>query len=196
MWRPVLACGLTAVFALGPNLSSPARAQDPAGVTAPAPETAPPPSEAPVETRAVDATGFLEQARAFNRFSIESGRLGAERAADADVRAFATRLAEDHLEIERKLAALGSDGTVPKTSEMPDAALIADPSGLLAEIEAAEGGGFDAAFLDAQAEAIGEAMTLFTSFSQVADHAGLRDFAMAALPTLQEHQLAVAELQQ
>lgn len=198
MWRPASKAGLAVLCAL--VLDTTALAQSAPG-SPPSAQGATDPGQAvmgdaPAETRPVDAKGFVDQARAFNKFAIDSGMLAEKRAKSPAVRQLATKLVEDHVRLDDKLGRIVVEGSVDKTARLPDADPIADPRGLLASLRDSDPGTFDLIFLQVQADAVGEAMTLFTSFSQTADNAALRDFAMATLPILQEHQLTIAELQQ
>jgi putative membrane protein len=168
----------------------------PAGASPPAAESlAPAPSDAPADVTAVDAGTFVQRVLMANDFEIMTSRIAAERSPTDAVRAYARRIIADHEEVGRRLGAIvvaggiGADAT--GAVETTDPKLAAALNGL----GTAEGEAFDELYLELQADAHGEAIRLYTAYAESGGNAELRDFAVSTLPSLQKHQLDVAELQ-
>ena len=132
---------------------------------------------------------FAEIAASSNMFEIESSQLALERASEENVRAFAEHMIEDHTAAGEKMeAAAEKDGLTPP------ATMAEKEQAQFDQLQSAEGEAFNQAYLAAQVAAHDEAVALFETFSTESEESALREFAAETLPTLQEHQTAVHEL--
>jgi putative membrane protein len=136
-----------------------------------------------------DKETFAQKAASSNMFEIQSSELALKETQDEDVRAFAQQMIEDHtLAGEKFKAAAEADGVTPPEAMLPEQQTQLDT------LESNDGEAFDQAYLDAQAAAHDEAVTLFEQFSTEGEAGALRDFAAETLPTLKEHQTKVQEM--
>jgi putative membrane protein len=133
---------------------------------------------------------FIDAALAAGQKEVAAAALARTRAADEEVRAFAAMLETDHRANNDELVALRA-GTDSPTS-LVDAA--AADSGI-SDLEGRNSVEFDGAWLQWQAAAHANAIALFrraadnTSYSEA-----VRKFALATLPTLQQHADRIASL--
>jgi putative membrane protein len=107
---------------------------------------------------------------------------------DTDVVAFADMMIADHTLAGDKKAAAESDGVTVPT------AMTEKHQSQLDQLQAAEEGAFDEAYIAAQVAAHDEAVALFEGFSTQGEESALRGFAAETLPTLQQHQTHAHEL--
>lgn len=138
------------------------------------------------------ATGsqeFAEIAASSNLFEIETSKLAFERTTNDQVLAFAEQMVADHTAASDTLAAAAAaDGvTLP-------AGMAGKEQTQLEQLRDARGETFDQVYLAAQVGAHDEAVELFATFAEQGEEGALRDFAAETLPTLQEHQRDVREL--
>jgi putative membrane protein len=136
-----------------------------------------------------DKETFAEMAASSNMFEIQSSELALQESQDEDVRAFAQKMIEDHTAAGEKMkAAAATDGVTPPEAMVPE------HQSQLDTLESNDGEAFDQAYVDAQAVAHDEAVTLFEQFSTEGEESALRDFAAETLPTLKEHQTEIHEM--
>lgn len=158
--------------------AAPAIAQDnAAAATATAPMTITDPAE------------FGLMASISNLFELESSTLAKERATNDEAKAFADQMITDHTKAAQDMApAAAAEGVTPATE------LDARHQAILDDLEGLEGAEFDAAFIQAQAQAHDEAVALFEGYSTNGAEGPLKEFAKKTLPTLQQHQEHVHSL--
>ncbi|MFO1143717.1 MAG: DUF4142 domain-containing protein [Amaricoccus sp.] len=148
-----------------------------AGMMAAAPGT-------PIEPQA-----FADTAASSNMFEIRSSQLALERTENADVRAFAQKMVDDHTAAGEKMkAAAKSDGVTPADG------MAQQDQAKYDQLAADQGSDFDHAYLAAQVAAHDDAVALFQAFARQDDGTALTGFAAETLPTLQQHQSAVHAL--
>ena len=136
-----------------------------------------------------DLESFAEMAGSSNMFEIESSQLAMEMSEDQDVLAFAEMMVQDHTQAGEKMkTAAESDGVTVPT------AMMEKHQSELDQLQAAEEGAFDEAYLAAQVAAHDEAVALFNAFSTQGEESALRDLAAETLLTLQQHQSRAHEL--
>lgn len=136
----------------------------------------------------VDKASFVKAVESAGTFEIESGRLAEQKASSADVKSFATRMIADHTRAagELKEAARIVGNAEPQLSPKHAA--------MLKLLQDASGNDFQALYIDMQAVAHMEAVTLFTTYAKGGDDSAVKDFAAKTLPVLEEHRAHVHKL--
>ncbi|WP_245197484.1 DUF4142 domain-containing protein [Labrys sp. LIt4] len=133
---------------------------------------------------ATSAQDFVSKAAVSNMFEIESSKLALKNASNADVKAFAQQMIDDHTkagdELKSTLAAAGN-------IQMPQA-LDAAHKTSLDSLAGKSGAAFDDAYVADQKKAHDEAVALFTEYSTSGDNPQLKGFAGKTLPVLKMHQ--------
>lgn len=153
-------------------------------------------AEAPAAVQAIDGPTFVQRVMMGNALEIAISRLAADRAADEPLKSFARRMIADHQAAADKLGGIvttkgiGADATGAVETTDPGTAEA------IGRLDAATGEAFDRIYLEILAKAHEDAIRLFTAYAESGDNAALRDFAVATLPTLQQHQNDAAELSQ
>ena len=130
---------------------------------------------------------FVHDAAADGMMEVELGRLAAERAASADVKAFGQRMVTDHSKANQQLMQIATTKgiTLPK-------ALPADKQrerDMFARLSGAE---FDRMYTDHMLKAHKKDVAEFEKQAEKGTDPALRTFAQQTLPTLREH-LTLAE---
>jgi len=136
---------------------------------------------------ATDPVAFARVAASSNMLEIESSTLALERSQNADVQAFAEKMIDDHTAAGERMQAVAQDAGLEVPAEMNEA----DQEALEALQDAQD---FDQAYLDLQAKAHDEAVTLFETYASEGQQGPLRDFAEETLPALKDHQGHVRSL--
>jgi putative membrane protein len=129
---------------------------------------------------------FIMKAANSGMFEIESSKIAVDRAKDSEVKKFAQQMVTDHTKASAELKAAAGD----KTPAKPDAATAAR----IEKIKTSPDDGFDALYVDEQKAAHDEAVGLFTTASENAADAKIKDFAAKTLPVLKAHQDHVKQL--
>lgn len=130
------------------------------------------------------ASDFANQVAASDRFEIESGKVAADKASSADVKAFAQMLVTDHTKSTADLKAAGSGSNPPI---VPNDMLDAEKDGMLATLKSAGGADFDGQFLDQQITAHQKALDLLNAYAAGGSNDALKAFATKAVPIVQGH---------
>lgn len=126
---------------------------------------------------------FIRLATSSNLLEIRSSELAAQKAQSEEVRDFAAQMVTDHQAASEALAQ-ASGQSVPDPETYPPQL---DPrhAELLTQLESANA--FDAAYAKLQVQAHEEAVALFTDYATNGQEGGVKDFAEATVPKLQEH---------
>ena len=130
-----------------------------------------------------DPQEFTTKAAGAGAFEIQSSQLALTKTQNADIKAFAQMMIDDHTKAATDLeAAATAQGklTVP-------AGLDADSAAKLQKLQAAGAGDFDGLYVQMQTDAHVDAVALFSGFAQNGPSGPLKDFAAQTLPTLQMH---------
>ena len=141
---------------------------------------------------ATSAEEFVQKAAISGKFEIESSKLALERSTDADVKAFAQKMIDDHTMADTELkstvkkAKLAND-TLPK--ELDD-----KHAKILEKLKSAKAEDFNEDYLDAQEDAHEDAVKLFKNYAEKGENADLKKFASDTLPTLEAHHHSVEAL--
>jgi putative membrane protein len=135
----------------------------------------------------VDKASFVKVVTSSNSFEIESSKLAEQKAKDADVKEFAKQMISDHTMAAnelKKAAMLGDEA--PKLS--PKHAAMLDL------LKGASEQDFQPLYIDMQAMAHMEAVTLFATYAKGGDDAAVKEFAAKTLPKLEMHKMHVTKL--
>jgi putative membrane protein len=135
----------------------------------------------------VDKASFVKVVTSSNAFEIESSKLAEQKAKDADVKEFAMQMVTDHTmagEQLKKAAKLGDEA--PKLSPKHAA--------MLELLKGASDQDFQPLYIDMQAAAHMEAVTLFATYAKGGDDVAVKEFAAKTLPKLEMHKMHVMTL--
>jgi putative membrane protein len=117
-------------------------------------------------------------------YEIEAARIAQTKASNADVKALASMILEDHTAAGEKLQSTAS-------SAAPDVALptMLDQrrKGMIDNLNAAAPDDFDKVYLDQQVAAHNETLTLLNGFSDNSDAPALATLAREMIPTITTH---------
>lgn len=135
-------------------------------------------------TAPVGASDFANMVAASDHYEIEAGKLAADKAASADVKAFGQMLVTAHTQSTADLRAAASQASPAIT---PNDALDAEKQGMLAGLQSASGADFDRKFLDQQTTAHEKALSLLQNYAAAGDNEELKGFATKAVAIVQGH---------
>ncbi|WP_261523076.1 DUF4142 domain-containing protein [Burkholderia multivorans] len=155
------------------------------GVVSPAPTG----DEADMARRpsGIDAE-FVDKAAMLGKTELLASELAAERSSNAEVKAFARRMSDEHERIARELRRLGADKGVPVQTRM-----LVDPA--LNTLRTLSGPAFDRAYVQlAGPAAHEEAIRTYEAEARDGHDAQLRAFAARTLPMLKNHLAAARAL--
>lgn len=143
---------------------------------------------------AVDTPTFVKVVSGANEWEIRSSRLAEQKAVSADVKQVAAEIIKDHEKAGMGLKAALEKGGKPAPAEPPK--LAPKQAAQLKLLEAANGPEFETLYIDMQAGAHMEAVTLFRNFAGSGDDPNVVAFARDTLPKLEMHTMHVMELVQ
>ncbi|EJO59490.1 DUF4142 domain-containing protein, partial [Burkholderia multivorans] len=155
------------------------------GVVSPAPTG----DEADMARRpsGIDAE-FVDKAAMLGKTELLASQLAADRSSNAEVKAFARRMIDDHERLARELRRLGVDKGVPVQTRM-----LVDPA--LNTLRTLSGAAFDRAYVQlAGPAAHEEAIRTYEAEARDGHDAQLRAFAARTLPMLKNHLAAARAL--
>lgn len=128
--------------------------------------------------------GFVTNLAIGNMYEIEAARIAQTKASNADVKALASMILEDHTAAGEKLQSTAS-------SAAPDVALptMLDQrrKGMIDNLNAAPPDDFDKVYLDQQVAAHNETLALLNGFSDNSDAPALATLAREMIPTITTH---------
>jgi putative membrane protein len=130
----------------------------------------------------VDKATFVKMVSSSNKFEIDSSKLAVDKAASAEVKAFAEQMIADHTKAGEEFMA-----TLKKEGQQPAAELTPKHSDQLKQLEGTGDQDFDATYVSLQEAAHVEAVDLFRTYSEKPDDPALGEFAKKTLPTLEMH---------
>lgn len=135
----------------------------------------------------IDKATFIKAVSSSNAFEIESSRLAEQKAKDSDVKKFAQQMVADHTMAGEELkhsAKLGNEA--PK--------LLPKHAAMLELLKGASEQDFEPLYINMQATAHIEAVTLFATYAKGGDDAAVKEFAAKTLPKLEMHKRHVMKL--
>jgi len=134
---------------------------------------------------------FVMKAGPANAFEIASSQLALTKAQNADIKTFAQRMITDHTKAGDDLKAAAGAQKIAVPAE-PDATETAE----INKLNSLSGNAFDKEYVAAQTNAHADAVNLFKAYVAGGQNGAVKDFAAAALPTLQMHYEMVQKLPQ
>jgi putative membrane protein len=135
----------------------------------------------------VDKASFVKVVTSSNAFEIESSKLAEQKSKDADVREFAKQMISDHTMAADELKKAAKLGDEPVKLAPKHAAMIE-------LLKGASEQDFQALYIDMQATAHMEAVSLFGTYAKGGDDAAVKAFAAKTLPKLEMHKMHVVKL--
>jgi putative membrane protein len=130
-----------------------------------------------------DSAGFANAVAAADLYEVESARLAADKASNADVKSLAQHIRTDH---EKSTSELKSAAGTANISVAPK--LDAEKQGMLDQLKAAaRGADFDRLFVEQQKTAHQKALALLKSFASGGDAEPLKAFARKASGVVEGH---------
>jgi putative membrane protein len=132
---------------------------------------------------------FATEAAIGNMAEVELGRMAASKATNADVKKFGQRMVDDHGKALDELKSVAGKENIQLPTEV-DAKHKA-VSDRLSKLSGAE---FDKAYVKEMVKDHDTDVKLFERESQHGTNAAIKDYAGKTLPTLQEHQRMIKEI--
>ncbi len=129
-----------------------------------------------------DAAGFANAAAATDLYEIESSKLAADKAANAEVKAFAQHVRTDHEKSSAELKSVAAQANVAVAPR-----LDAEKQGMLDKLKAASGAEFDRLFLEQQKTAHTKALAMLQGYSSSGDNDALKAFAGKTATVIKGH---------
>lgn len=130
------------------------------------------------------ADEFVQKASQSGMFEIESSKIALSRSSNADVKAFAQQMIDDHTAAAAKLkAAAEANGLGASVAT----ALDEKHQKKLDKLTKEEADDFDDEYVDVQESAHRKAVKLFEDYAKDGDNAALKAHASETLPKLQQH---------
>ena len=141
-------------------------------------------SDRPSPSRVKRAEDFVPMAAISNMFEIQSSNLAVQKSQNDAVKAFATKIGEDHFTVAANLnnAVDQSETQIPVPIDL-DAA----HEGMLRKLEASQQQGFDKIYVQMQMKAHKDTIALFEAFTKNGADGPLKDFASQTLLILKGH---------
>ena len=131
---------------------------------------------------------FVQATAASDTFEIMEAQTALAESQDSQVRAFATRMLQEHARTSNALIAAAKAANM----EPPKLALDQGQSQMLAALQSARGKAFDMLYWRQQALAHRAALVTQQNYARDGDQPGLRQLATANAPVIQSH-LGMAE---
>ena len=130
-----------------------------------------------------DATGFANTVAGSDLYEIESAKLAADKASNADVKSLAQHIRTDH---EKSSAELKGAAGTAKISVAPK--LDAEKQAMLDQLKTvARGADFDKLYVEQQKTAHQKALDLLQGYSSGGDNEALKGFATKASGVVKNH---------
>ena len=129
-----------------------------------------------------DAAGFANAVAAADLYEVESARLAADKASNAEVKSFAEHVRSDH---EKSTAELKSAAGTANITVAPR--LDAEKQAMLDRLKAASGAEFDRLFLEQQKTAHQKALALLQGYASGGDNEALKAFASKTAAAVKGH---------
>ena len=129
-----------------------------------------------------DAAGFANAVAASDLYEIESARLAADKASNADVKSLAQHIRTDH---EKSTAELKTAAGSANLTVVPK--LDAEKQGMLDQLKAASGADFDRLYVEQQKTAHQKALDLLKNYSSGGDNEALKAFATKTSAAVKGH---------
>lgn len=129
-----------------------------------------------------DANGFATAVAAANLFEVESAKLAATKASNAEVKSLAQHIRSDH---EKSTAELKTAAGTANVTVTP--ALDSEKQAMLNRLKALSGTEFDREFVEQQKTAHQKALVLLQSYASGGDNEALKAFAGKTATAVKGH---------
>ena len=139
---------------------------------------------------AVEGENFVDEASAKGIAEIETAKLALDKSEAEDIRTFAQKMIDDHIQANQKLAELASQHD---DLELSDEAKLMDKAKAMI-LQFREGDNFDQAYANNQVVAHEQTIELFREYVKNGENAELKQFAEQTLPKLEQHLMHAQEL--
>ena len=139
------------------------------------------PAQATPAAEITDAAVFTAKAASSNMFEIEEGKAALTNSQNADIKAFAQKMIDDHSKAGDAMKTAADKQGVPVPPQMN-----ADDRAKLDALKSAPD--FDKTYVADQVAAHDSAVTLFANYAKDGGDGALKQFAADTLPTLKQHQ--------
>ena len=126
---------------------------------------------------------FLQATASADQFEILEAETVLAQSANPEVRAFATRMLQDH----RQLSQAARDAAVRSGLKPPEMAMSADQAQSLGALQGASGSEFDRLYLRQQTLAHRSALAVEQIYAKSGDDRELRQLATSAIPLISSH---------
>ena len=118
--------------------------------------------------------GFVTAAATSDMYEVEAGKIAAQRAQSADVKAFATQMVDAHTQTTEKLKGIIASNSIKVT---PPAHLDSRRQGMIDNLRGASSTDFDHRYITQQVAAHKEANILMRGYAKDGDNAAIKSFA-------------------
>ncbi len=125
---------------------------------------------------------FINDAAPGGMAEVELGKMALSKSKNADVKAFAQKMVDDHTKAGKELEKLAAQ---KKVTLPPD--VLPTHKEVMDKLSKLSGAEFDKAYVMAMLEAHEKDVTAFESVSKTAGDADVKEFATKTLPTLKTH---------
>ena len=129
-----------------------------------------------------DAAGFVNAAAATDLYEIESAKVAADKALNAEVKSFAEHLRTDHQKSTAELKTAAAQANVTVTPR-----LDAEKQAMLDQLKAASGAEFDRLFVEQQKTAHPKALAMLQGYASGGDNEALKAFAGKTANAVKSH---------
>lgn len=126
---------------------------------------------------------FLQAVANSDQFEIAEAQAVLTQSTNSDVRAFATRVLQDHQQHAQAVA----DTAARSRLKPPEMAMSADQAQWLAALQSVKGADFDRLYLKQQKLAHRSALAVVQIYAESGDHPGVRQLASSSLPLMSSH---------
>lgn len=134
-----------------------------------------------------DGAAFMKTAALGGMMEVDLGKLAAENASDAKVKAFAAKMVTDHTKANNELKTIAQESGITLPEEYP-----ADVKAHIDEMKKLKGAKFDAHYMDMMVNDHVKTLDLFRTAGLRKD--ALKDFAKRTLPVLEGHHKMAVEI--
>ena len=138
----------------------------------------------PTPANEAAAPDFVSKAAASDMFEIAAAKLALKRTANPQIKKFAQMMVTDHTKSSAGLKKAITDSAQPLVipTALPD-----NLKGKLDDLTKADAKDFDKNYLDNQVDAHQDALNLLQRYAQDGDVPGIKEFAAATAPIVQQH---------
>ena len=138
----------------------------------------------------VDTPTFVKVASGANEWEIQTSKLAEEKASSADIKSVAAEIIKGHTEAGENLKKALAESGKPA----PAPILAPKQQEQLKQLQAAaKGAEFETLYINMQAHAHTEAITLFRNFAGTGDDKNVVAFAQKTLPDIEMHTMHIKE---